>query len=342
MKQPSFKTIQEHLNVAFHGSDENPSTRTSKDNKTSPNPLVPKAALKTSSSLEQSSGDVSLSGEKKKVKLNTAAFSVPGAEKTSHLFEGDGGENYMMAFKSLTITSPAKQTQQEETLTLSHTKSEQSPKGVPNIADLMLHKRSAEQPSERENAERVDALLMELFPERYQKQASDKKGKGTKTSKKATALALATAAVSAGAGGGYIKNQVPHDFALSFAAMLALSACLSGCNALRGAREVTLQRASHMTLSLTMHVYGAAPACGCNALCNAEEIGSQACLAGYSALSAQLTSPMSCLQHRCTGSLLPGLTLCPPWTPTSTLLSSASIATQAPLWPLGTMAHPCL
>lgn len=211
MKQPSFQKMQEHLNVAFQGVDENPSTRTSKDNKTSPAALMPKAVLKASYSLEQSSGDVSLSGEKKKLKLNAASFSVPGAEKTSHLFEGDGGENYMVAFKSLTITSPSK----EETQAHSNSTKERSPQGVPNVADLLLHKRSAAEGSERENAERVDALLMELFPERFQKQAEQaKKGKATKTSKKATALALATAAASAGvtagagSGVGYSKNQV--------------------------------------------------------------------------------------------------------------------------------------
>jgi hypothetical protein len=61
----------------------------------------------------------------------------------------------------------------------------------PNAADMHLAKRPTAE-SERENAERVDALLMELFPERYEKKkdvgagagvGGGKGGKGTKGTK---------------------------------------------------------------------------------------------------------------------------------------------------------------
>jgi hypothetical protein len=61
----------------------------------------------------------------------------------------------------------------------------------PNAADLHLVKKPTAE-SERENAERVDALLMELFPERYEKKkdggtgagaGGGKGGKGTKGAK---------------------------------------------------------------------------------------------------------------------------------------------------------------
>jgi ribosomal protein L29 len=110
----------------------------------------------------------------------------------------------MSSFKSLIETSSPKQKSDNKLA---------SPKSSPNAADLLLmanKKPTAE--SERENAERVDALLMELFPERFEKQQQQqqKKGKG-KGTKKAAAAALAAASGGAAAGlgiGAFNKNQV--------------------------------------------------------------------------------------------------------------------------------------
>lgn len=70
--------------------------------------------------------------------------------------------------------------------------------GIDPLGILPPKKRTAE--DDRENAERVDALLMELFPERFEgKKAGKKGGKGIKK---------AAAGSASGGGAGYSKNQV--------------------------------------------------------------------------------------------------------------------------------------
>lgn len=145
--------------------------------------------------------------------------------------KGNGGD-YMSNFKSLLISSPTKQassnamdedenspySNNQPSTNSSKTKNQSKSGGYkeadssqkspiqPNAADILLKKKPTAE-SERENAERVDALLMDLFPERFQKPEA-KKGK-TKGKKVAS---LASAAVSSVGSGGYNKNQVRHFF----------------------------------------------------------------------------------------------------------------------------------
>lgn len=208
------------------GIDENPSTRTSKDNKTSPMPVLPKALHGTQK--EGSSADkgqeyddyaydydqgmnVHRSGEKS-LKGKAASHS----QLKQQVDSGDpqsGAGDYMNAFKSMIDASPPKNGAANSSSGMNSNRDSVqslSPKFL-NAADSILSKRPTAE-SERENAERVDALLMELFPERFQKQqeqaAVGKKGGKAKGSKKAAALVAATAAAAAGAG--FNKNQVQY------------------------------------------------------------------------------------------------------------------------------------
>jgi hypothetical protein len=196
---PSFLSIeeefvqnyQESMRVAVGATDENPSTNTSKDNKVSP---VPVHASKSFAGQK-----VGFSFERNHAAQDGESDNEGAADKL--LTRKSASENYMSSFKSLIETSSPKQSAKLP-----------SPKSSPNAADLLLmaNKKPTVE-SERENAERVDALLMELFPERFEKQQQQqKKGKG-KGTKKATAAALAAASGGAAAGTGisaFNKNQV--------------------------------------------------------------------------------------------------------------------------------------
>jgi hypothetical protein len=209
--------VEERANVKFQTSmaaEDNPSTRTSKDNKNSPTPIVPKAGYKSGHSLDRST-DGSEHSTEKKGKSKVASFAPSNEHSQFGHGQGAGAghdEDYMSAFKSLVDASPSKQGQKQFDFSEGSSK-KLSPKPL-NAADLLLQKRPTAE-SERENAERVDALLFELFPERFQKQEqAGKKTKG-KVSKKASALALAKeiaagagVGIGAGAAAGYNKNQV--------------------------------------------------------------------------------------------------------------------------------------
>lgn len=105
-------------------------------------------------------------------------FTSPGKNEAK---KSKPSANYMDTFKNLldnTESSPKE-------------KSANPAEREPSAADLiLLSKKQPTAGEERENAERVDALLMELFPERYEK----KKQKAPKAGKKNNA--------------GYSKNQV--------------------------------------------------------------------------------------------------------------------------------------
>lgn len=156
-----------------NGREEHPSTRTSKDTKNSPTPKP---------------GDKS-SNNGHKVGFSLAKHAGEHESDEDHGFTSPGkhepkkskpAANYMDNFKNL----------------LDHTESSPkdegpSPVREPTAADLiLLSKKQPTAGEERENAERVDALLMELFPERYEK----KKQKAPKAGKKGNV--------------GYSKNQV--------------------------------------------------------------------------------------------------------------------------------------
>jgi hypothetical protein len=226
---------------ASTAAEDNPSTRTSKDNKNSPTPIVARAGYKTGHSLDRSTDGSEHSIEKKgKSKATTFA---PSGNEHSQFGHGHGAgsghdEDYMSAFKSLVDASPSKQGQKQFDFSEGSSK-KLSPKPL-NAADLLLQKRPTAE-SERENAERVDALLFELFPERFQKQEQvGKKGKG-KVSKKASALALAKeiaagAGVGIGAGAGYNKNQVKLSVVSAvLSATLSHAVRLTGCTVLSSA-----------------------------------------------------------------------------------------------------------
>ena len=155
--------------VACTAAEENPSTRTSKDNKASP------------THIGKNNHNIHMNGVKQE-KLDSDSPEQSNPRNSSN------GEDYMNGFKSLLSSSPPKNA----------SGSKLSSPVMPNAADVILAKKPTVE-SERENAERVDALLMELFPERFEKQQQGKKGK-TKGTKKAAA--------GAGAGLGYSKNQV--------------------------------------------------------------------------------------------------------------------------------------
>jgi hypothetical protein len=241
-KQLSFQSVEERVNVKFQASmaaEDNPSTRSSKDNKSSPTPIVPKAGYKAGHSLDRST-DGSEHSTEEKGNLKVASFA-PSSEH-SQFGHGHGAgaghdEDYMSAFKSLIDASPSKQGQKQFDFSEGSNSSKKlSPKPL-NAADLLLQKRPTAE-SERENAERVDALLFELFPERFQKQEQvGKKTKG-KVSKKASALALAKeiaagagVGIGAGAAAGYNKNQVKLSVA-SAVSTLSHTVRLTGCTVL--------------------------------------------------------------------------------------------------------------
>jgi hypothetical protein len=230
-KQLSFQSVEERANVKFQASmaaEDNPSTRTSKDNKNSPTPIVPKAGYKSGHSLDRST-DGSEHSTEKKGNLKVASFAPSNEHSQFGHGRGHGAgaghdEDYMSAFKSLVDASPSKQGQKQFDFSEGSSK-KLSPKSL-NAADLLLQKRPTAE-SERENAERVDALLFELFPERFQKQEQvGKKTKG-KVSKKASALALAKeiaagagVGIGAGAAAGYNKNQVKLSVASAVCCVL--------------------------------------------------------------------------------------------------------------------------
>lgn len=157
--------------------EENPSTRTSKDTKNSPTPTqgeknnhkVGFSLAKHTTSERPNSSDDEGSGFTSPKRNNGAAANAKSAA------------NYMDNFKNMLDTEPSPQGKGP------------SPKQrEPSAADLILLSKKQPTPGEeRENAERVDALLMELFPERYDKKTKKPKAGG---GKKAAA--------------GYNKNQV--------------------------------------------------------------------------------------------------------------------------------------
>ena len=153
--------------VACTAAEENPSTRTSKDNKASP------------THIGKNNHNIHMNGVKQE-KLDSDSPEQSNPRNSSN------GEDYMNGFKSLLSSSPPKNS----------SGSKLSSPVMPNAADVILAKKPTVE-SERENAERVDALLMELFPERFEKQQQGKKGKAKGTKK-----------AGAGAGLGYSKNQV--------------------------------------------------------------------------------------------------------------------------------------
>ena len=161
--------------------EENPSTRTSKDTKNSPTPTqgeknnhkVGFSLAKHGASEEHNSSDDEGSG-----------FTSPKT-KTGAVTNAKSAANYMDNFKNLLDSEPSPQGKGP---------SPKQHKHEPSAADLILLSKKQPTPGEeRENAERVDALLMELFPERYDKKTKKPKAGG---GKKAAA--------------GYNKNQVSH------------------------------------------------------------------------------------------------------------------------------------
>lgn len=157
--------------------EENPSTRTSKDTKNSPTPNQgEKNHQKVGFSLakQATSNDSDDEG---------SGFTSPKQKNGGPTVQNSKSTaNYMDNFKNMLDTEPSPQGKGP------------SPKQQhePSAADLILLSRKQPTPGdERENAERVDALLMELFPERYDKKSKKPKAGG---GKKAAA--------------GYNKNQV--------------------------------------------------------------------------------------------------------------------------------------
>lgn len=154
--------------------EEHPSTRTSKDTKNSPTPKI---------------GDKHSNNNVHKVGFSLAKHVGDDDSDEDHGFTGPDKQetkkskpsaNYMDNFKNLVDDTEASPKDKGS-----------SAVREPSAADLiLLSKKQPTAGEERENAERVDALLMELFPERYEK----KKAKAPKAGKKGNA--------------GYSKNQV--------------------------------------------------------------------------------------------------------------------------------------
>lgn len=155
-----------------------PSTRTSQDTK---NSLTPKVGDKNSHNGHKVGFSLSKHAAGGDGSDDDSGFTGPsknGALKTK------SSPNYMDNFKNMLDTESSPK--------------DKGPSPVREIsaADKILIMNSKKQPTageERENAERVDILLMELFPERYEK----KKPKQLKAGKKGNA--------------GYSKNQVSRS-----------------------------------------------------------------------------------------------------------------------------------
>lgn len=177
--------------------EEFPSTRTSKDNKESP------------SFTKQKSPQGGGNAHKVGFSLNDEKFTQNGSNDED---EGDCDitynpnakprvkvdAHYIENFKAIMGTNSSLSAMPAKPSSLA-----EDPLGI-------LNRQSVQKPTaedERENAERVDALLMELFPERFE----GKKGKKGKSTKKA-----------ATGGVGYSKNQVRNWVHFTFFELLVV------------------------------------------------------------------------------------------------------------------------
>lgn len=157
--------------------DEFPSTRTSKDQKESPTFSKQKSPRGNASKV-----GFSLNDEKFMDSKNTSeAGDYDITQEANPKVRVKVDANYIENFKAMMGSSVSGLPKANQPSPLDASALDLLPTRKPTVDD------------ERENAERVDALLMELFPERFE----GKKGKKGKGTKKASAAAA-----------GYSKNQV--------------------------------------------------------------------------------------------------------------------------------------